>query len=284
MTPANAALEGVTPKSPLMQSAKVSETASVGTDVTPEKDTHKDNETLLLDLVINWNSSIAQSELLASDHAANIAVMLANVGEFDFPVLSSKEDNGHKASIMSPTRKHVNGFEQTKMQLTEEEDNAVSALLLLSKSMASDISQEDFDNSELLLIGKTTMDAAPVPICLGADDINREIEKLKIPNVTKAMDTISEQNQSSEITTTIIANLDGSVVAATSEHTGPQKSPSLPSSPNTTTTPPEDSPGFPRGNFQLRSYKLRSCVEHVRNCSMHHCSSQNTCISITRKT
>ena len=124
------------------------------------------------------------------------------------------------------------------MQLTEEEDNAVSALLSLSKSMPSDISQEDFDNSELLPIGKTTVDAAPVPIRLGADDVNREIEKLKIPSVTKEMDTISEQNQSSEITTTIIANHDGSVVAATSEHTGPQKSPSLPSSPKTTTTPP----------------------------------------------
>ena len=50
------------------------------------------------------------------------------------------------------------------MCITEEEDDAVSALLSLSKSMPSDNSQEDFDNSELLPIGKAPVDAAPVPI------------------------------------------------------------------------------------------------------------------------
>ena len=101
------------------------------------------------------------------------------------------------------------------------------------------------------------MDAAPVPIHLGADNVNREIKKLKIPSATKAKDTISDQKQGSEITTTIIANRDGSVVSAISENTGPPKPSSLPSSPKNTTTPPNDSSGSPRGNFQLRSYKLK---------------------------
>ena len=129
----NAVLEGVTPKTPLVQSSNVSETASVGTDVTPEKDTHKENQTNLLDLVINRNDS-AQPVLLAPNQAADTAMMLANVGEFDFPALSSEEDNGYKA----PTHSQATGFEQTEMQLTEEEDDAVSALLSLSKSMPSD--------------------------------------------------------------------------------------------------------------------------------------------------
>ena len=63
--------------------------------------------------------------------------MPANVGEFDFPALSSEEDNGCKA----PTHSHATGFEQTEVQLTEEEDDAVSAFLSLSKSMPSDNSQ-----------------------------------------------------------------------------------------------------------------------------------------------
>ena len=243
LTPANAALEGVTPKTPLVQLSNASETASLGTDVTPENDTYKENQTNLLDLVINQNEC-AQPVLLASNQAVDAAVMPANVGEFDFPALSSEEDNGCKA----PTHSQTTGFEQMEMQLTEEEDDAVSALVSLSKSMSSDNSQEDLDNSELLPIGKTTVDTAPVPICLGADDVNREIKKLKIPSVTKGNDTLSDQKQDTEITTTIIANRDGSVVSAVSEHKRTPKPLSLPNSPKTTKTPPDDSPGSPQGN------------------------------------
>ena len=63
------------------------------------------------------------------------------------------------------------------MQLTEDDDDAVSALLSLSKSIPSDISQEDLDNSELLPIGKRTVDVAPVPICLSTDDVNKRNQK-----------------------------------------------------------------------------------------------------------
>ena len=253
MTPANAVLEGVTPKTPLVQSSNVSETASVGTDVTLEKDTHKENQTNLLDLVINRNDS-AQPVLLAPNQAADTAMMLANVGEFDFPALSSEEDNGSKA----PTHSHATGFEQKEVQLTEEEDDAKSALLSLGKSMPSDNSQEYLDNSELLPIGKRTVDTAPVPIRLGTDDVNREIKKLKIPSATKGNDMLPDQTLDTEITTTIITNHDGSVVSAVSEQKHKPKPSSLPNSPKTTKTSPNGSPGSPQGNFQLRSYKLKN--------------------------
>ena len=194
--------------------------------------------------------------------------MPANVGEFDFPALSSEEDNGCKA----PTHSHATGFEQTEVQLTEEEDDAVSAFLSLSKSMPSDNSQEDLDNSELLPIGKTAVDVDPVPICLGTDDVNREIKKLKIPSATKGNDTLPDQTLDTEITTTIIANRDGSIVSAVSEHKCKPKPSSLPNSPKTTKTPPDDSPGSPRGNFQLRSYKLK---KKGTKCRKYVCKSCN---------
>ena len=119
-----------------MQLSNASETTSLGTDVTPENDTYKENQTNLPDLVINRNEC-AQPVLLASNQAVDAAVTLANVGEFDFPALSSEEDNGCKA----PTHSHATGFEQMEVQLTEEEDDAVSAFLSLSKSMPSDKSR-----------------------------------------------------------------------------------------------------------------------------------------------
>ena len=114
LTPANSVAEGVTPKIPLVQSSNASETTSLGTDVTPENDTHTENQLNLPDLVINRNEC-AQPVLLAPNQAADTAIMPANVGEFDFPALSSEEDNGCKA----PTHSHATGFEQMEMQLTE---------------------------------------------------------------------------------------------------------------------------------------------------------------------
>ena len=76
--------------------------------------------------------------------------MPANDGEFDFPALSSEEETEGR----TPTHDLATGQEPTEVQLMEEEDDAVSALLSLSKSIPSDISQEDLDNSELLPIGK----------------------------------------------------------------------------------------------------------------------------------
>ena len=149
LTPAYSVLEGVTPKTPIVQSSNTSETATLCTDVTLENDTHTENQSNLPDPVVNRNECV-QPVLLVPNQAENSAIMLANVGEFDFPALSSEEDNGSKA----PTHSHATGFEQTEVQLTEEEDDAVSALLSLSKSMPSDNSQEDLDNSEYYPLAK----------------------------------------------------------------------------------------------------------------------------------
>ena len=151
------------------------------------------------------------------------------------------------------------------MQLTEEEDDYVSALLSLSVSMHSDNSHEDLDNSELLPIGKKMVDATPVPIWLGIDDVNREVQKLTMKNATKVMDPVTVQDQSSDVTTTIIANRDGSVVTATSEQTQAGKSPTLSSPSKDKTTSATDTPGSPRGNFQLKSYKLKKKGTKNRN-------------------
>ena len=171
----------------------------------------------------------------------NSAITPANDGEFDFPALSSEEDNGGK----TPTHSLTAGLEQMEVQLTEKEDDAVSALLSLSKSMPSDNSQEDFDNSELLPISKRTVDTAPVPIRLCTDDVNREIKKLVIPGATKGNGMLPDQTPDTEITTTIIANCDGSVVSTVSEPKNKPKPSSLPNSPKPTNTIPDDSPGSP---------------------------------------
>ena len=84
----------------------------------------------------------------------------SNSGEFDFPALSSDDEN-NTASQRPPAHKTVNPIEQVESQLTKEEDNAISALLSLSKSIASDNSQDAIENSELLPIGKSTVDAVP---------------------------------------------------------------------------------------------------------------------------
>ena len=53
LTPANPLLGGVTPKTLTEQSSNVSETASIGTDVTLGNDTHTVSQFKLLDLVVN---------------------------------------------------------------------------------------------------------------------------------------------------------------------------------------------------------------------------------------
>ena len=264
LTPANPSLEGVTLKTPTEQSSNVSETTSIGSDVTLGNDTQTESQSKLPDLVVNRNEHV-QPVLPASNQAENSAITPANVGEFDFPALSSEEDNGGKIT-------HTAGLEQTEVQLTEEEDDAVSALLSLSKSMPSDNSQDDLDNSELLPIGKKTVDVAPVPICLGTDDVNREIKKRMIPCATKGTDTLPDQTPDTEITTTIIANSDGSVVSTVSEQKHKPKLSSLPNLPKATNTPPDDSPGSPRGNFQLRSYKLKKKGTKSRKYACKSCN------------
>ena len=201
LTPANPVLGGVTQKTHIDQSSNVSETAAIGTGFTPRNDTQTASQLKLPDLVANQIEDVYPA-LPASNQTKNSAVTPANDGEFDFPALSSEEETEDK----TPTHDLATGQEPTEVQLTEEEDDAVSALLSLSKSIPSDISQENLDNSELLPIGKQTVDAAPIPICLGTDDVNREIKKLQIPSETKRSDKLSDQTSDTETPTTTITN------------------------------------------------------------------------------
>ena len=70
--------------------------------------------------------------------------------------------------------------EPTEKHLTEEDDDAVIALLSLSKSLPSENSHKDLDNRELLPIGKPTVDTTPVPIQLSLKDVNEEIAKISL--------------------------------------------------------------------------------------------------------
>ena len=244
-------------------SSNVLETAAIGTGITPGNDTHMASQLKLPDLVANRNEHV-HPVLPASIQTENSAITPANDGEFDFPALSSEEDTEGK----TPTHYPTNGPEQMEVQLTEEEDDAISALLSLSKSIPSDISQEDLDNSELLPISKPTVDAALVPIRLGTDDVNREINKLLIPSETKGNDKLSDQRQDTEITTTIIANHDGSVVSTVSKQKDKPKPSSPPNSPKTTNTTPDEVPGSPQGNFHCDKFNTnmeKYLKEHIKS-------------------
>ena len=134
----------------------------------------------------------------------------------------------------------------------------------LSKSIASDNSQDAIENSELLPIGKSTVDAVPVPIRLGVNDVNNKIDKLKSASVN----SVTTPNQHTEVTTTIITNQDGSVETKTSIQS---KANCLPLSPKLT-SPEDDSPGSPHGNFKLRSYKLKKKAAKPRKYPCKSCT------------
>ena len=92
MTLANPVLGGVTQITLSDQSSNVSETIAIGTGVTLRNDTHTASQLKLPDLVANQNEHV-HPVLPASIQTKNSAIMPANDGEFDFPVLSSEEDS-----------------------------------------------------------------------------------------------------------------------------------------------------------------------------------------------
>ena len=152
-THVNVTLEGITPKTDMMPllhiTTTISESASTGSAVTlvndavtPATDLHI-NSNVVLDLTVNHDNSTMQPEPpVPNSTADNSFIMLANGGEFDFPALSSEDEYGNKAPLTSPSPSH-NPKGGSEMCITEEEDDAVSALLSLSKSMPSDNIQED---------------------------------------------------------------------------------------------------------------------------------------------
>ena len=139
--------------------------------------------------------------------------------------------------------------------------------------MPSENSQEDLDNSALLLIGKPTIDAAPVPIHLGMDDVNKEISKLRLPTETNG-DPQTKPSTTGVTTTTIITNLDGSILSMTTD----TMLKSLPSSPKTKGIPSDDSPGSPHGDFKLRSYKLKKKGTKTRKYACKSCGAVKSSI------
>ena len=100
-----------------------------------------------------------------------------NTGKFDFPPISSDEENIISNDTLAP----LDPLEK-ESQLTEEEGDAVNALLSLSRSLPSngDDDIEITENSELMPIGKPTLDVAPVPIRLSRNDVKVEIARLNL--------------------------------------------------------------------------------------------------------
>ena len=186
----------------------VAETPVHDTLVTPDSNKQSAKDATLPDLV---NSGVTSPALPSPTLDTQTVNIQPNSGEFDFPTLSSHDEN-NAVSQRRLAHKTVNPTQQVESQLTEEEDDAISALLSLSKSIASDNSQDAIENSELLPIGKSTVDAVPVPIRLGVNNVNKEIDKLKSASVNN----LTTPNQHTEVTTTIITNQDGSVETKTS--------------------------------------------------------------------
>ena len=206
----------------------------------------------------------------------NTAVMPNNDNQFDFPLLSSDEDNS-----ANPPVPLLWENEPTETHLTEEEDDAVSALLSLSKSLPSENSQEDLNNSELLLIGKPTVDAALVPIRLGLEDVNEEIARIRLsaPNLQTNPPSTSVMTTTTTTTTTIIMNQDGAVLSTRMDETS--KSPVT--SPNAKGIPSDDSQGSPQGDFKLRSYKFKKKVVKSHNFSCKSCGVINKSVQDLNK-
>ena len=115
----------------------------------------------------------------------------ANAG--DFSPLSSDEESVNKISDKTetvPNKSTVSDKEEAEYALTEEEDDAVSTLLSLSKTFPSENSQDSLDNSELLpIIEKKMVDAAPVRIGLNTEEVNAEIANLRLSNTENASST-----------------------------------------------------------------------------------------------
>ena len=103
--------------------------------------------------------------------------------------------------------------------------------------MPSKNSQDSLENSELLPIGKKTVDAALVPICLNTEDVNNKIAKLKLSN----KEITSQSTSAGVTTTTIVMNANGMVESTTTNTT--LKSPL--SSPMPKSAPSDDSPDLP---------------------------------------
>ena len=147
---------------------------------------------------------ILQFALLSSDEDAPVD----NSESIDMPDKNVTPSNAKGKCIVNNTSTNGNDLEtRAGAESTEEEDEVVDVLLSLSNSMPGDSSLDSFDNSNILPIGTAPIDAAPVQIKLGTEDVYRELAKLKVnSNEPKSSTAINSNDKKSEIVTTMTAS------------------------------------------------------------------------------
>ena len=149
--------------------------------VTPVNVTHDADGTSLPDIVVNSNEKLEALPVTTTIESLDMPAN-AGQGEFYFSPLSSDKDIVNKNTVSTATKPtetvpnsvpakmnsdNSNNKEQLDHPLTEEKDEAVSALLSLSNTFPSENSQDSLDNSEILPMGKKTVEAVPVQIKQG---------------------------------------------------------------------------------------------------------------------
>ena len=120
-----------------------------------------------------------------------------------------------------------------------------------------------------MLIDKSLINAAPVPIRLSQDDVNAEITRLNLCESSKNAELKPKSSQTTTTTSTIVTSKTGAILSMRREET--------PSTPLTSPTAKslqksgEDSPGSPQGKLRLKSYSLKKKTGKTRNFSCKSC-------------
>ena len=155
---------------------------------------------VLPDLVVkkSQNENTVVEQAISQEVITNTSVTPNNTGEFDFPPISSNEENVNRNGLPAM----LDSCEK-ESQLTEEEGDVVNALLSLSRSLPSN-GEDDTElneNSELMPIGKPTLDVAPVPIRLSREDVQAEVSRL---NLHESKNDVSTPQCTTTTTTTMM--------------------------------------------------------------------------------
>ena len=224
-----------------------------------------EDEPVLPDLVAEkpHNKDAAVEHATLQEVITGSNVTPNNTGEFDFPPISSDEENDD--CPLAPLDSH-----EKESQLTEEEGDVVNTLLSFSRNLPSngEDDTEITENSELMPIGKQALDVALVPIRFSHEDVTIEISRLNLHQYNN--DVLSPQSTTTTTTmTTIITNKSGVILSPCNDETPSMTLASL--TPKTTPKSSDDSPGSPHGNFRLRSYKLKKTTMITRNFPCKSC-------------
>ena len=234
--------------------------------ILPQTDDVNGETSELPDLVIEKTTRTDKARSPLRKNRQSTSVTLDKTSEYDFPPLSSDEENNNRNITFVSNDSH-----ECDIHLTEEEDEAVNALLSLSKSLPSNGENDTDvnDNSEILPIGKLLIDAVPVPIRLSQDNVNAEINRLNLCESSNKAELKPKSSQATTTTTTIVTSKTGAIL---SSHTEERPS-TLLTSPTVKSTQKscEDSPGSPQGKLQLKSYRLKMKSGKTRNFTCKSC-------------